>query len=329
MFSATPPDLPDPQHIGAYIAAICAYFALILIICQAGRRASIGLRQLSNKIAEKGNKARLHSTDAVKAGRSITHQSLRAVADERLGASEKVIGILVNLGAGIAARRVRLILWPVLVLLAAGGLMFLANVFFRAPRTVSDVSTPSLSATNVPEKSIAVPPFESLSLQTNATDWNPNGGWLRLRLIDAAGTRRFFVSYRGRLIELYFGWKPSGSFGIALRKANAKPVTGPHVRNRQARESKETNMQAPLYLNVPQSGYHPTWPQWLRFAGWWIRNPLPGLTEFWLGLKKPIAVYEQIGDQWFLRRALRRQNKPAPTNMGSAHETECIPLVRV
>ena len=41
-----------------------------------------------------------------------------------------------NLGAGIAARRVRLILWPVLVLLAAGGLMFLANVFFRARPTV-------------------------------------------------------------------------------------------------------------------------------------------------------------------------------------------------
>ena len=143
-----------------------------------------------------------------------------------------------NLGVGIAARRVRLILWPVLVLLAAGGLMFLANVFFRARPTVSDIFTPSLRATNAPEKSIAVLTFESLSLQTNASNWNPNGGWLRLRLIDAAGTRRFFVSYRGRLIELYFGWKPSGSFGIALRKANAKPVTGPHVGNRQARESK-------------------------------------------------------------------------------------------
>lgn len=133
MFSATPSDLPDPKHIGAFMGAISAFFTLILMFCQVGRWASIGLSKLSNKIAEKRNKAR--RTDAVKAGRSITHQSLRAVADERLGASGKVIGILVNLGAGIAARRVRLILWPVLVLLTAGGLMFLANVSSEfAPR---------------------------------------------------------------------------------------------------------------------------------------------------------------------------------------------------
>ena len=71
--------------------------------------------------------------------------------------------------------------------------------------------------------------------------------------------------------------------------------------------------KALLYLGVPQSGYHPTWPDWLPFLGWWIGNPLPGLTEFWLGLKKPIEVYEQIGGQWFLRKALRRQNKSAQT----------------
>ena len=40
-------------------------------------------------------------------------------------------------------------------------------------------------------------PFESLSLQTNALNWNPNGGWLRLRLIDAAGTRRFSCPIAG------------------------------------------------------------------------------------------------------------------------------------
>ena len=91
MFSATPPDLPDLQHIGAFMGAVSFYFTLILIFCQAGRWASIWLSKLSNKIAEKGNKARLHRTDAVKAGRSITHQSLREVADERLGASGKVI----------------------------------------------------------------------------------------------------------------------------------------------------------------------------------------------------------------------------------------------
>ena len=86
-----------------------------------------------------------------------------------------------------------------------------------AIRTGSDVLTLSSSPISAPENSIVVLPFERQSLQTNASDWNPNGGWLRLRLIDAAGTRRFFVSYRGHLIELNFGWKPSGSFGIALR----------------------------------------------------------------------------------------------------------------
>jgi len=38
-----------------------------------------------------------------------------------------------------------------------------------------------------------------------------------------------------------------------------------------------------------------------------IRNPFPGLTEFALGPKKPIQVYEQIDGQWSLRKTLRRQ----------------------
>jgi hypothetical protein len=316
MFSAIPSDLPDPKHLATYMSAVSAYFALILIFCQVGRWGSIVLSKLRYKIAEKGDKARLHRTETVKAVRCITHQTLRAVANERLGAG-KVIGILANLRAGTAARRVHFILWPFLVLLATGGLMFLANVFFRARPTVSDVFTPSLNETNAPEESIAMLPFERLSLQSNASDWNPNGGWLHLCLIDAAGTRRFFASYRGRLLELYFGWKPSGSFGIALRRANAKPVTGPHLIKRWARKSKETNTmnfrKALLYVEVPQSGYHPTWPECLRFVGWWIRNPFPGLTEFWLGLNKPIEVYEQIDGQWFLRKTLRRQSKSAQT----------------
>jgi hypothetical protein len=315
MFSATPSDLPDPKHLAAYMGAISAYFSLILIFCQAGRWGSIGLSKLCHKIAENGDKARLRRTDTVKAVRPITRQTLRAVADERLRASGKVIGILVNLRAGTAARKIPLILWLVLVLSAAGGLLFLANDFFGARPTVSNVFTPSLSGTNAPEESIAKFPFERLSLQTNASDWNPIGGWLRLRLIDATGTRRFFVSYRGRLLELYFGWKPSGSLGIALRKANAKPVTGPHRTKRWARESAETNtmnfQKALLCVEVPQSGYHPTWPECLRFVGWWIRNPFPGLTELGLGIKKPIQVYEQTDGQWFLRKTPRRQSRSA------------------
>jgi hypothetical protein len=221
MFSATPSDLPDPEHLGAFMGSYSAYFGLILIFLQAGRWGPIGLSKLRYKIAEKWDKGPLHRADTVKAVRYVTHQSLRAVADERLGASRKVIGILENLGAGISARRVRLILWPLLVLSATGGLMFLVNVFFGARPTVFDVFTPSLSATNAPEESIAMLPLGRLSLQTNASDWNPNGGWLRLRLIDAAGTRRFFVSYRGRLV--------SSLISVRFHTADSVAAEGPLI----------------------------------------------------------------------------------------------------
>jgi len=60
-------------------------------------------------------------TDAVKARRTITHESLRESADQRLGASEKAIAILTTLQDVFAARRVRLILWAALVLVIGGG----------------------------------------------------------------------------------------------------------------------------------------------------------------------------------------------------------------
>jgi hypothetical protein len=50
--------------------------------------------------------------------------------------------------------------------------------------------------------------------QVATTTWNPKGGFWHI------GYR--FVSYRGKYIEGYIGWRPSGSFGIALRHANAK-----------------------------------------------------------------------------------------------------------
>jgi hypothetical protein len=99
---------------------------------------------------------------------------------------------------------------------------------------------------------------------------------------------------------------------MALRKANAMPVTGLRPTRYRAREPQLTNAisfwKALLYVEEPQSGYHPTWPEWLRFAGWWIRNPFPGLTEFWFGLKKPIEV-QQIYGQWLPRKGLRSQNR--------------------
>jgi hypothetical protein len=248
-FSAGPADLPDAEHLGFFMGAQSAYFALILFLCEAVRWASIGVGKLADKIA------------------------------------------------GLKIPRVRPILATGLVLLAAGVLIGSLNFFFSVDPAVSPVSNQASSANQAAEREIDPHPLASQGRQTNASDWNPKGGWLRLCLIDADGTRRFFVSYRGRLIELYFGWKPSGSFGIALRKAKARLVMGARIENR--RQAQQTNSitcwKALLYLETPQSGYHPTWPAWLRSLGWWIRNPFPGLTEFWLGLTKPIEVYEQIG----------------------------------
>jgi serine/threonine protein kinase len=56
-------------------------------------------------------------TEAVKAGRIITHQSLRALEDQPLAASAKAIEMLRKIGNSFAGRRSRLILWPALVLL--------------------------------------------------------------------------------------------------------------------------------------------------------------------------------------------------------------------
>jgi serine/threonine protein kinase len=57
-------------------------------------------------------------TEAVKARHTITHQSLREIAAQRPVASGKAIQILTNIRDVIAARRVRLILWPALVLVS-------------------------------------------------------------------------------------------------------------------------------------------------------------------------------------------------------------------
>jgi hypothetical protein len=50
--------------------------------------------------------------------------------------------------------------------------------------------------------------------KVDTTTWNPAGGFQRI------GNR--FISYRGKYIECYLGWRPSGSFGAAFRHANAK-----------------------------------------------------------------------------------------------------------
>ncbi len=48
--------------------------------------------------------------------------------------------------------------------------------------------------------------------------WNPSDGfWF---LVHKSGLP--FLSYRGKHIEFYIGWRPSGAFGIAFRHANAR-----------------------------------------------------------------------------------------------------------
>jgi serine/threonine protein kinase len=71
-------------------------------------------------------------TEAVQARRTITQQSLREIADQRLCASGKAIQILTIPPKVIAARRVRLILWPALMLVIVGGSILIFSIFFRA-----------------------------------------------------------------------------------------------------------------------------------------------------------------------------------------------------
>ena len=102
-------------------------------------------------------------SDAVKARRTITHQSLREIADQRLGPSGKAIEILKNLRGVTAVQRVRLILWAALVLVIGGGTILAVSTFFGHKSLVPQASRSFSPAITAPEKSIAVLPFESLT----------------------------------------------------------------------------------------------------------------------------------------------------------------------
>ena len=100
-------------------------------------------------------------TDAVKARRTITHQNLREIANRPLGASGKAIAILTNLQDVIAARSVRLILWPALLLVIAVGAILVGSIFLKPRSPTPQTSRSSSPPITAPEKSIAVLPFES------------------------------------------------------------------------------------------------------------------------------------------------------------------------
>ena len=102
-------------------------------------------------------------TAAIDAGRSVTPQDLRAVSGQRVDAYRKTGKFPERIKALFRASRVRLLALLVAGLLIAGAAILAVNGLFRVNHQAATPSaTPSLSI-NLPEKSIAVLPFESLS----------------------------------------------------------------------------------------------------------------------------------------------------------------------
>jgi serine/threonine protein kinase/tetratricopeptide (TPR) repeat protein len=101
-------------------------------------------------------------TGAVEARRTIAHQSLVHLVDQRFGAAGTAIRILTNLRDVIGVRKVRMILWlgP---MLAIGGGAILALTVSRPKGHTPQASRGFPPALTAPEKSIAVLPFESVS----------------------------------------------------------------------------------------------------------------------------------------------------------------------
>ncbi len=90
--------------------------------------------------------------DAIKARRTIRHQSLREIPDQQLGASGKAIEILTNLRGVIAVRRVRLILWTALVLLIGGGAILTMAILFGPKSAAPPAFSTSMASNNRPGK---------------------------------------------------------------------------------------------------------------------------------------------------------------------------------
>jgi hypothetical protein len=51
-------------------------------------------------------------------------------------------------------------------------------------------------------------------------------GW-QVGVVYSSRCRLPLVSYRGRYVEFYLGWRPSGALGWAFRKAHASPWKNP------------------------------------------------------------------------------------------------------
>jgi TolB-like protein len=107
-------------------------------------------------------KAILTVRNAIDAGRPVTRQELRRSPTTH---STKGRGTLAILPRVAESSRLRVLFWPVMALLIAGGLMVTANLFWRNIRRALEVSTRQPFSI----RSVAVLPFESLSDNKNDT----------------------------------------------------------------------------------------------------------------------------------------------------------------
>jgi hypothetical protein len=74
--------------------------------------------------------------------------------------------------------------------------------------------------------------------------WNPNGGW-NYSVAEYKHLRLPMISYRGKRIDFYFGWRTRGNFGIKfnIKKKSDKSAQPPQVRGFQffSKTSSDTN----------------------------------------------------------------------------------------
>jgi TolB-like protein/Flp pilus assembly protein TadD len=110
---------------------------------------------------------------AIDAGRFVNREDLRAISDRQLAPpqkSERVQepvrprpGYAGQLKALFTTSRGRYLAWTLLLLLIAGVVIVASNSFFGVRRPAIEASLTPAASITVPEKSIAVLPFESLS----------------------------------------------------------------------------------------------------------------------------------------------------------------------
>jgi serine/threonine protein kinase len=90
--------------------------------------------------------------DAIKARRTITHQSLREITDQQLGASGKAIEILRNLRDVTPVRRVHVTIWAALVILIGGGAILAVAILFGPKSPTSQSVQELLARSNRPRE---------------------------------------------------------------------------------------------------------------------------------------------------------------------------------